>query len=46
MGVLAAVGLVRMLAQGGMSALLVPALAIPGPFLYAISLARGDRFYP
>lgn len=46
MGGLAGVGLVRMLAQGGMSALLVPALAIPGPFLYAISLARGDRFYP
>jgi hypothetical protein len=35
-----------MLVRGGMAALLVPALVVPGPLLYAISLARGDRFYP
>lgn len=42
---LLAAGLARLLGAGGLRALLVPALLLPGPLLYAASWLRQDRFF-
>jgi hypothetical protein len=43
--ILVAAGAARLLRGGGIRALLVPALLLPGPILYLVSWSRGDRFF-